>query len=63
MLNYGFWMSLGSGSDTPPFLDHRLRDGPMDSGPSVSPSVRQLPTFLRIGSLFFSDFFSEVRGP
>ena len=30
---------------------------------SVRLSVRQLPTFLRIGSLFFSDFFSEVRGP
>ena len=31
--------------------------------PSVCQSVRQSSTFLRIGSLLFSDFFYEVRGP
>ena len=41
-------------------LDHRLRNGPMDSGPSVCPSVT---TFLRIGSSVFSDLLHEVRGP
>ena len=45
------------------FLDPRFRrEGPMNSVSSVCQSVCQWRKVLRIGSLLFSDIFSEVKG-